>query len=254
MATYLETFRLPIDEESSLIAKRMAENGGIYGYIDNAYPCGLFGPKELFEINFREITIFYGGNGSGKSTLLNLIAAKLELNRVAPHNSGELFDAYAKRCSYGMGHDEEGFKYLLLKRRTWLSPAFNCQFDGVVYAVFVSLGFALWENIDYVVMYGFSTALVRAVTAVPGHACFGVFMGAWYGLAKRYENYGYPEKSRRCRTLAVPLPTLLHGAYDLIATLEHSALSWGFAGFILALFAAALYAVKKLSREDRFIG
>lgn len=153
-----------------------------------------------------------------------------------------------------VGLSEEGFKYLLLKRRTWLSPAFNCQFDGVVYAVFVSLGFALWENIDYVVMYGFSTALVRAVTAVPGHACFGVFMGAWYGLAKRYENYGYPEKSRRCRTLAVPLPTLLHGAYDLIATLEHSALSWGFAGFILALFAAALYAVKKLSREDRFIG
>ena len=153
-----------------------------------------------------------------------------------------------------VGLSEEGFKYLLLKRRTWLSPAFNCQFDGVVYAVFVSLGFALWENIDYVVMYGFSTALVRAVTAVPGHACFGVFMGAWYGLAKRYENYGYPEKSRRCRTLAVLLPTLLHGAYDLIATLERSALSWGFAGFILALFAAALYAVKKLSREDRFIG
>ena len=153
-----------------------------------------------------------------------------------------------------VGLSEEGFKYLLLKRRTWFSPAFNCQFDGVVYAVFVSLGFALWENIDYVVMYGFSTALVRAVTAVPGHACFGVFMGAWYGLAKRYENYGYPDKSRRCRTLAVLLPTLLHGAYDLIATLEHSALSWGFVGFILALFAAALYAVKKLSREDRFIG
>ena len=153
-----------------------------------------------------------------------------------------------------VGLSEEGFKYLVLRWRTWNSPHFNCRFDGVVYAVFVSLGFALWENIDYVVMYGFSTALVRAVTAVPGHACFGVFMGAWYGLAKRYENYGYPEKSRRCRTLAVLLPTLLHGAYDLIATLERSALSWGFAGFILALFAAALYAVKKLSREDRFIG
>ena len=153
-----------------------------------------------------------------------------------------------------VGLSEEGFKYLLLKRRTWYSPAFNCQFDGVVYAVFVSLGFALWENIDYVVMYGFGTALVRAVTAVPGNACFGVFMGAWYGLAKRYENYGYAEKSRRCRLLAVLLPTLLHGAYDLIASLESSALSWGFVGFILAMFAAALYAVKKLSREDRFIG
>ena len=80
---------------------------------------------------------------------------------------------------------EEGAKYFLLKRRTWNSAAFNCQFDGVVYAVFVSLGFALWENISYVLMYGLSTALVRAVTAVPGHACFGVFMGVWYGLAKR---------------------------------------------------------------------
>ena len=52
-----------------------------------------------------------------------------------------------------VGLSEEGFKYLLLKRRTWYSPDFNCQFDGVVYAVCVALGFALWENIGYVVMY-----------------------------------------------------------------------------------------------------
>ena len=50
MATYLETFQLPIDEESSLIAKRMWENGGPHGYIDNAYPCGIFGPKGLREV------------------------------------------------------------------------------------------------------------------------------------------------------------------------------------------------------------
>ena len=58
---------------------------------------------------------------------------------------------------------EEGAKYFLLRRRTWHSAAFNCQFDGVVYAVFVALGFALWENISYVLMYGLSTALVRVV-------------------------------------------------------------------------------------------
>lgn len=63
---------------------------------------------------------------------------------------------------------EEGFKYLLLKIRTWKSPHFNCQFDGVVYAVFVSMGFALWENIAYVMRYGVGTAVARAVTAVPG--------------------------------------------------------------------------------------
>ena len=101
---------------------------------------------------------------------------------------------------------EEGAKYFLLKRRTWRSAAFNCQFDGVVYAVFVALGFALWENISYVLMYGLSTALVRAVTAVPGHACFGVFMGVWYGLAKRLHGQGKDGASKLCRVLALLLP------------------------------------------------
>ena len=104
------------------------------------------------------------------------------LGRYFPENS----TPYNVLMYFGVvAFSEEGAKYFLLKRRTWNSAAFNCQFDGVVYAVFVSLGFALWENISYVLMYGLSTALVRAVTAVPGHACFGVFMGVWYGLAKR---------------------------------------------------------------------
>ncbi len=54
---------------------------------------------------------------------------------------------------------EESSKYFFLKKRTWNNPEFNCQYDGVVYAVFVSLGFALWENINYVLSYGFQLLL-----------------------------------------------------------------------------------------------
>ena len=108
---YLESFTLPIEKEDFLIQKRMEENGGKFGYIDNAYPCGLFGEKGLETLLFGKITILYGGNGSGKSTLLNLIAAKLSLNRIAPFNSGELFDAYAAACDYTLGEDDEGFPY-----------------------------------------------------------------------------------------------------------------------------------------------
>lgn len=108
---YLESFTLPVDLEDRLIERRMRENGGDYGYIDNDYPCGLFGPKGLSELTFRKITILYGGNGSGKSTILNLIATKLELHRIAPFNSGELFQAYADRCTYTLGYDDEGFRY-----------------------------------------------------------------------------------------------------------------------------------------------
>ena len=152
-----------------------------------------------------------------------------------------------------VGLSEEGFKYLLLKRHTWRSAAFNCQFDGVVYATAVSLGFALWENIGYVAMYGMGTALVRAVTAVPGHACFGVFMGAFYGMAKRYSNYGCEAQSKRCRHLAVLLPTVLHGFYDFIATSESRFSEWVFLLFVIVLFLITSRMVKNLSREDRYI-
>ncbi len=145
---------------------------------------------------------------------------------------------------------EEGAKYYLLKRNTWNAPSFDCQFDGVVYAVFVSLGFALWENISYVTRYGLSTALVRAVTAVPGHACFGVFMGVWYGLAKRAETEGDQEKSLHFRRLAVLIPMVLHGAYDYIATMGDEHL-WVFIAFVAALFLTSFFLIKKASREDR---
>lgn len=108
---YLERFVLPIEKEEDMISARMAHNGGKYGYIDNIYPCGLFSKKLLYEINFDTVTILYGGNGSGKSTLLNLIASKLQLKRIAPFNSSELYSAYVSECKFELGHDDEGFRH-----------------------------------------------------------------------------------------------------------------------------------------------
>ena len=152
-----------------------------------------------------------------------------------------------------VGPAEEGFKYAVLRWRTWRHPAFDCQYDGVVYAVFVSLGFALWENIGYVLMYGWSTAVARALTAVPGHACFGVFMGAWYGVAKRYELYGYERESKRSRRLCVIVPALIHGCYDFIASLESEVFVLVFLAFVIVMFITALRFVKRLSKGDQYM-
>lgn len=148
---------------------------------------------------------------------------------------------------------EEGFKYLLLRQRTWKNPDFNCQFDAVVYATFVSLGFALWENISYVASYGLTTALIRAVTAVPGHACFGVFMGVFYGIAKKYDNLGQGGTSRIYRILALAVPVLLHGAYDFIASVGSGGATVVFLAFMAVMFFAAYRLVVMMSRSDRYI-
>jgi RsiW-degrading membrane proteinase PrsW (M82 family) len=150
-----------------------------------------------------------------------------------------------------VGVSEEGFKYWMMKRRTWYNPEFNCQYDGVVYAVFTSLGFALWENISYVLSYGLSTALVRAVTAVPGHACFGVFMGIFYGIAKKEERNGYEQRSTVFRVLSVLVPAVIHGTYDYIASTNSSTLV--FVLFIVLLFVLAYRLVESASKNDRYI-
>ncbi len=153
-----------------------------------------------------------------------------------------------------VGLAEELAKYVLLKKRTWNNPAFNCSFDGVVYATFVSLGFALWENINYVLMYGFETALIRAITAVPGHTCFGIFMGAWYGAAKRLDNAGDHAGAKHYRRLSVIIPMLLHGAYDFLATVEEGFLGLSFYPFVLIMFVISFTMVKRLSRRETGIG
>ena len=148
---------------------------------------------------------------------------------------------------------EELSKFVLLKKRTWRNPEFNCLFDGVVYATAVSLGFALWENISYVTMYGFTTALVRAVTAVPGHACFGVFMGVFYSLAKSNDYMGNKERSSFFNVLAVVVPVLLHGAYDYIASMEVQDFSWTFIIFVVALFAVSFLLVNRMAKNDHYL-
>ena len=148
---------------------------------------------------------------------------------------------------------EESSKYIFLEKKTWTNPEFNCLYDGVVYAVFVSLGFALWENISYVMMYGFSTAIVRALTAIPGHACFGVFMGVFYGIAKRYDYKGESALSTLFRGDCIIIPILLHGSYDYIASMEAEGSGLNFLVFIAVLFVITYLLLGKFAKNDRYI-
>ena len=146
---------------------------------------------------------------------------------------------------------EETSKYLFMYRKTWNNPEFNCQYDGVVYAVITSLSFALWENISYVFMYGFGVAIIRALTAIPGHACFGVFMGVFYGIAKRCDYRRSVSGSSFFRYLAILVPALLHGAYDYIATMEEQNGDWTFVVFVVIMFVISYILIGKQAKKDR---
>ena len=142
------------------------------------------------------------------------------------------------------GFVEEGVKYQVTIRRIWNEPNFNYTFDAIVYAVFVSLGFAAVENIMYVLTSGFSTAVVRAIFSIPGHAMFGVVMGAGLAKAKRLEVQGDLTAAESAKNRAWILAAVLHGFYDFLLV--------GFGGvFYIYFIGLVVYVVRLLKRSAR---
>ena len=144
------------------------------------------------------------------------------------------------------GFIEEGVKYRVLRRRTWNEPNFNYRFDGVVYAVFISLGFAAVENVMYVLNSGFSTAVVRAIFSIPGHAMFGVVMGAALGQAKWLAAHGQGQQAAAFLRRAWLLPAVLHGLYDFLLV----GFGWVFYLYFAGLVIYVLALLRRSVRED----
>jgi RsiW-degrading membrane proteinase PrsW (M82 family) len=109
---------------------------------------------------------------------------------------------------------EEFSKFIILYWIIWKRKEFDHHYDGIIYAVFVSLGFALVENIMYVFSDegGMQVALMRAVLAVPGHGFFAVIMGYYLSIARFHEG---AEKNRLLLT-SLLMAVLFHGIYDFI--------------------------------------
>lgn len=145
---------------------------------------------------------------------------------------------------------EEFGKYLMLKKGTWKNREFDYRFDAIVYSVCVSAGFAVAENIMYVISGGIATGLMRAFTAVPGHVVFAIFMGYFYGEAKQCEvrddSAGVSSNLRK----AVLIPMLIHGFYDFTLFVG-GWLVLVFFVFIIFLYRNTYKRVKKYASEDR---
>ncbi len=163
---------------------------------------------------------------------------------------------------------EEGFKWLVLFFVTRKNKNFNSIFDGLIYSVFVSLGFAAVENIKYSFMFGFSAALIRAFTAVPGHMFFSVFMGLnysyWWACKQAAKVEGTLVESgdlrkpcgripaKRHLVLSYVLPVLFHGIYDYLCNMSSAAKIYDvfFYIFLAILYFRCFKKIRDLSATD----
>ena len=188
--------------------------------------------KEPFKILLRCL-------GGGAIAVIITLLINIPLGFLKPYFTfpygKELFTAFLS-ASFA----EELSKFIVLYFMVWKLKDFNQHFDGIVYAVFVSLGFALIENVMYVLEGGISVAGVRAVLAVPGHGFFGVIMGYYLSLAR----FGLPQSKNKYLTKALLYPFLFHGFYDFILFVSGYAVDQPL--FLLILIAAFVYLIIKL--------
>ncbi len=136
---------------------------------------------------------------------------------------------------------EEFSKFAMVYIFAFNNKHFNESFDGIVYAVMVSMGFATLENIMYVYQYGVETGIMRMFTAVPAHATFAILMGYYMGQAK-FDALG------RKRLLFTGLfwAVAFHGAYDyfLFEIVNYPA---AFSGAIVSLVVSLVLSRKALA-------
>ncbi len=204
-------------------------------------------PKNLL------ITLFIFGVISIIITLVITFVMKLLIPFFAEEPSGALniFIYYF----IGVGLIEEFSKWIMLYIGTWNNNNFDYQYDGLIYAVFVSLGFATLENIMYVLgQQNFIVAILRALVSVPGHAFFGVFMGYYYGLAKKDARKNKIFSKNTNLLLSILIPTVLHGLFDSLLTISANAGSdllipilLLYVVFVVILYIYSFNKIKKMS-------
>ena len=144
---------------------------------------------------------------------------------------------------------EEIVKFIAMKLGSWNYQGFNYRFDGIVYGVSSAVGFAIYENINYVAMYGFQTAVVRAFTAIPLHAFCGVFMGVFYSYSKKASILGNNGAKIGYTLLSLLVPMLIHGTYDTFAFLGERG-TMPLLIFVVILYVSAITTIKKMSAAD----
>ena len=201
------------------------------------------------------VALFFAGMATVLTAMIAELAGGFIIESVSPEKTvlSQIVDAMII-----VGPAEELGKFFVLWIITWKNKHFNYSYDAIVYAVFVSLGFAAFENVGYVFSNGVGTAIARMITAVPGHACFAVFMGFFYSKAKYA---AITQKKGKCLSnilLAIFVPIVIHGIYDAIlmgagasdleALAGISIILW--LGFVIAMFVVSCIIIVKSSKND----
>jgi len=153
----------------------------------------------------------------------------------------------------GIAFVEEICKWIILYIRGYKSKYFDELYDVIVYSIFVSLGFAFLENMIFIFneeVLDIYVIILRAICAIPGHACYAIFMGYYLSLAKKFSKGKNKKLSRNNLLLSIIVPILLHGIYDCCLLSEIRLLIYVFTVYMIVLYYISYKKLKLASKTN----
>ncbi|MEO2207190.1 glutamic-type intramembrane protease PrsW [Paenibacillus pabuli] len=148
------------------------------------------------------------------------------------------------------GGVEEFVKWFVLYHIIYNHTEFDEPYDGILYAVAVSLGFATVENVLYAFAGNASVSamFLRALLPVSGHAMFAVIMGYYMGRAKFTDG----KKKRWFLMLSLLLPFFWHALYDVIMNTMANYWLWFIAPLMAGLWYGAMGKITRANNRSPF--
>ena len=160
--------------------------------------------------------------GALSAVTVSLISGPLQAIGFIPPEEDLSVSAQIMMAFFGAGIPEELIKFLFLFLLLHKNRYFNEYVDGIVYAVCIGMGFAAYENIQYLFAYyenWVEVGAMRAILTVPVHFFFAVTMGYFYSKAR----FGPISDKKRNLALAILLPIICHSLFDAILMVSHVA-------------------------------
>ena len=146
---------------------------------------------------------------------------------------------------------EEICKWVIVYFIGYKNKEFDETYDVIIYAIFVGLGFATFENISYIFDHNaINVAIQRGIFSVPGHVSYAIFMSYYLCLAKISSLKGNKSKEKINILKSILVPTLLHGVYDFCLFTEKNIYIIVFFAFSVILFLMAFQQLRQLYKSN----
>ncbi len=156
-------------------------------------------------------------------------------------------------------------QWAILFLLTYRNKNFNHLFDGIVYSVFVSLGFTVAENVHFLMQNDVEFLLPKLITSVPCQLFIGVMMGYFYTMGHmRFAANEIEEKLLKSNTVqkdniktsapwqisGIVIPFLVSGIFSLAGKASGDLLTTVYYALVFLIFGISFFAINQIASKD----